>query len=365
MRGNTFLSYSAVNLGDISPRSRILDVEKISVPNLGGKYRTDILGDIGRYWTIFCRDFAIGSRYMLVLAWMERCVDIERLGLVMEAPLSPDRVFDFPMVEPEQHHAYDFFTAEPIPGIAEASGGAEEAGLDLLFGDDTDDDDDEDDWESDDEWLMTPVTPPRATVTFSSTYEVGGPSTTTSGTLPVGQPFPGMTRRTSMLPSVVDDLCVRMGNLEYGHGALVKKMGTVGDAQVADSIAVGEIWPRVTTVEGQVQVMALQAGWRRLILRFDPTVFQAPPPTSLLINAIIFLEIIILASLLSSLIIRLPTPLRINSGVPHRTSLAPHPIILLPRKTIFEARNCATNLRKNAKFLLECRFDSSYHQLSN
>ncbi|GKG43957.1 hypothetical protein Tco_0483050, partial [Tanacetum coccineum] len=40
----------------------------------------------------------------------------------MEAPLSPDRVFDFPMVEPEQHHAYDFFTAEPIPKLAEASG---------------------------------------------------------------------------------------------------------------------------------------------------------------------------------------------------------------------------------------------------
>ncbi|GKE45548.1 hypothetical protein Tco_1472832, partial [Tanacetum coccineum] len=161
---------------------------------------------------------------------------------VMEALLSPDRVFDFPMAELEPHPAYDFFAAEPIPGIAEAPGGTGDAGLDLLFGDDTDDDDDEDDWESDDEWLMTPVTPPRATVTFSSTYEVGGPSTTTSGTLPV-----------------VDDLCVRMGNLEYGHGALVKKMGTVGDAQVADSIAVGEIWPRVTTVEGQVQVMALQA----------------------------------------------------------------------------------------------------------
>nr|GFB01544.1 hypothetical protein [Tanacetum cinerariifolium] len=33
----------------------------------------------------------------------------------------------------------------------------------------------------------------------------------------------------------------------------------VSDARVADSIAVGEIWPIVTTVEGQVQVMASQA----------------------------------------------------------------------------------------------------------
>nr|GEV23400.1 hypothetical protein [Tanacetum cinerariifolium] len=37
--------------------------------------------------------------------------------------------------------------------------------------------DDDDDWEDDVEWIMAPVTPPRATVTVSSTYEVGGPST--------------------------------------------------------------------------------------------------------------------------------------------------------------------------------------------
>nr|GEV83008.1 hypothetical protein [Tanacetum cinerariifolium] len=162
----------------------------------------------------------------------------------MEAPLSPDRVFDFLMAELEPHVVYDFIAAESIPGLAEAPGnmnrwieedvplegemddpieivgGANEAGLDLIFGYDTDDNDDEDD-----EWLMAPVMPRMATVTFLSTYEVGGP----------------------------------MGNLEYIHGALVKKMGTVSDAQVADSIAVGEIWLRVTTIEGQVQVMASQA----------------------------------------------------------------------------------------------------------
>nr|GFA75425.1 hypothetical protein [Tanacetum cinerariifolium] len=33
--------------------------------------------------------------------------------------------------------------------------------------------DDHDDWEDDVEWLMAPVTPLRATVTVSSTYEVG------------------------------------------------------------------------------------------------------------------------------------------------------------------------------------------------
>ncbi|GKG34444.1 hypothetical protein Tco_0437140, partial [Tanacetum coccineum] len=85
----------------------------------------------------------------------------------MDVAPSPDRVFDFPMAEPEPHPAYDFFAAEPIPGLAEApgnmngwikedvpllgkmgepmeiAGGAEEAGLDLLFGDYTNDDDDD------------------------------------------------------------------------------------------------------------------------------------------------------------------------------------------------------------------------------
>ncbi|GJZ74808.1 hypothetical protein Tco_0639273 [Tanacetum coccineum] len=106
---------------------------------------------------------------------------------------------------------------------------------------------------------MALVTPLRATVTIPSTYKVGGPSSTTPETLlPAGQPFLDMTHGTYMPPSVIEDLCVGMDNLEYGHGALVKKMGTVSDAQVADGIAIGEIWPRVTTVEGQVQVMVSQ-----------------------------------------------------------------------------------------------------------
>ncbi|GKE04613.1 hypothetical protein Tco_1396631, partial [Tanacetum coccineum] len=36
----------------------------------------------------------------------------------MGAPLSPDRVFDFPEDEPEPHPAYDFFAPRPLPGYA-------------------------------------------------------------------------------------------------------------------------------------------------------------------------------------------------------------------------------------------------------
>ncbi|GJZ47500.1 hypothetical protein Tco_0601332 [Tanacetum coccineum] len=77
------------------------------------------------------------------------------------------------------------------------------------------------------EWLMAAVTPPRATVTVSSTYEVGGPSMAT----PVGDPLTTMTSGVATQPQVIDDLCDRMSNLEYRHRELVKKMVIVSDAE--------------------------------------------------------------------------------------------------------------------------------------
>ncbi|GKA16749.1 putative reverse transcriptase domain-containing protein [Tanacetum coccineum] len=111
--------------------------------------------------------------------------------------------------------------------------------------------DDDDGWEEDDEWLMAPVTPPRATVTVSSTYEVGGPSTAT----PVGHPLAIMAPGVATQPQVIDDLCTQMDNLEYRHGALTRRMEAVSDIEVANSTAIGEIHPRVTTVEEQVQTL--------------------------------------------------------------------------------------------------------------
>ncbi|GJT84820.1 hypothetical protein Tco_1066537 [Tanacetum coccineum] len=75
----------------------------------------------------------------------------------------------------------------------------------------------------------------------------GGPSTAAAEghfhALPaLGFPVP---------PSVIEDLCTRMGNMEYGHGQLVKKVIQVSDAEVADGITIGEIGLRVSAVEGQ------------------------------------------------------------------------------------------------------------------
>nr|GEZ16385.1 putative reverse transcriptase domain-containing protein [Tanacetum cinerariifolium] len=106
----------------------------------------------------------------------------------------------------------------------------------------------DDDWEDDVEWLMAPVTPSRAIVTVSSTYEVGGSSTAAIE----GQSFPFPTPGLHVPPTVIEDLSTRLGNLEYRHRVLMRKMEEVSDAEVADSIAIGEIHPRVATVESRV-----------------------------------------------------------------------------------------------------------------
>nr|GEV33679.1 hypothetical protein [Tanacetum cinerariifolium] len=86
---------------------------------------------------------------------------------------------------------------------------------------------DDDDWDDEVEWLMSLVTPPRATMTVSSTYKI-------------------------------EDLGTRLGNLEYRHGMLTRKMEEVSDAEVDDNIVIGEIHTRVATVWEQVQVMESQ-----------------------------------------------------------------------------------------------------------
>ncbi|GKB75527.1 hypothetical protein Tco_0942422 [Tanacetum coccineum] len=68
---------------------------------------------------------------------------------------------------------------------------------------------------------MAPVTPPpMPVVPPPSTYEVGGPSTAAAE----GQSFPLPTPGLPVPLLVIEDLITCMGNLEYGHGQLVKKV---------------------------------------------------------------------------------------------------------------------------------------------
>nr|GEV83093.1 hypothetical protein [Tanacetum cinerariifolium] len=228
---------------------------------------------------------------------------------------SPDRVFDFPEDELELHPAYDFFTPGPLPGYAgnlnnnnrwlevydyllgeletmvdepmavpaieevdEPVAEAEEEqmaalvmdmeeDLAALFGEDdnfedddfSDDDsegvEDEEVWKVNEKWLMAPVTPPLVpAVQPSNVYEVGGPSTVASE----GPSFPLPTPGLHITPAMIKDLSTRLGNLEYEHGQLVKKVIQVSDVEVAAGVSTREIRPRVFAIEGLVQVMASQ-----------------------------------------------------------------------------------------------------------
>ncbi|GJS15495.1 hypothetical protein Tco_0409967 [Tanacetum coccineum] len=62
--------------------------------------------------------------------------------------------------------------------------------------------------------------------------------------------FPLTSPGLPIPPSVIEDLSTRLGNLEYGYRQLVKKVIQVSNAEVAASISIGEIGPRVFAVEG-------------------------------------------------------------------------------------------------------------------
>nr|GEW52389.1 hypothetical protein [Tanacetum cinerariifolium] len=114
---------------------------------------------------------------------------------------------------------------------------------------------DEEVWKMEEEWLMAPVTPPSMLIMPSPiTYKVGGSSTAAAE----GHSLTLLAPEVLVPLSVIKDLCTRMGNLEYGRGLLVKKVMMMSDAEVADSIAIGEIRSRVYAEEGHVQVMAAQ-----------------------------------------------------------------------------------------------------------
>ncbi|GKD54355.1 hypothetical protein Tco_1287742 [Tanacetum coccineum] len=187
--------------------------------------------------------------------WIE--ADVPLLGELGE-PLGAE--VDEPMVDPVIDEIAESIVEVEKQMVALVMDVEEDLAV-LFSGEDSGDDDsegpedDEEVWEVNEEWLMALVTqPPMLVMPPPSTYEVGGPSTAAAEGHSLTLLAPGVP----VPPSVIEDLCTRIGNLEYGHGKLVKKVITVSDADVADGIAIGEIGPRVSAVEGQVQVMASQ-----------------------------------------------------------------------------------------------------------
>ncbi|GJR99363.1 hypothetical protein Tco_0315872 [Tanacetum coccineum] len=119
----------------------------------------------------------------------------------MDVPPSPDRVFDFPVDEP--HPAYNFFAPGSLPDYAGNPNNTNE-------------------------WIEAYVPLLGEAVARRFIYRAAE-----------GHSLTLLAPGVYVLSSVIEDLCTRMDNLEHGHGALVKKMMTVSDAEVADSIAIG------------------------------------------------------------------------------------------------------------------------------
>nr|GEV30141.1 hypothetical protein [Tanacetum cinerariifolium] len=172
-----------------------------------------------------------------------------------------------PVVDMEEEHM-----AAPVIDMDED--------LAALFGEDDDFEDDdfscddseeveeEEVWEVNEGWMMAPITPPpMPAVQPPSVYEVGGPSTAAAK----GPSFSLLAPGLLIPPSVIVDLSTSLGNLEYGHGQFVKKVIYVSDVEVASSVSIREIGPRVeqgwqtvtqideTIAELTQQVQALQA----------------------------------------------------------------------------------------------------------
>nr|GEY09906.1 hypothetical protein [Tanacetum cinerariifolium] len=134
----------------------------------------------------------------------------------MSGPFSPDRVFDFPVDEPEPHPAYDFFAPGPLPGYAGNPN-------------------------NNNKWIETnvPLLRELGVVLDEAMFDPIVDE--------IAQPI------VEAEEQFIEDLSTRLGNLEYEHGPLVKKVIQVSDAEVAAGISIGEIDPRVFAIEGQVQ----------------------------------------------------------------------------------------------------------------
>nr|GEU57007.1 hypothetical protein [Tanacetum cinerariifolium] len=149
-------------------------------------------------------------------------------GLCLGEPFSPDRGFDFSMDEPEPQYAYDFFALRLLPGYAGAE--VDESLVDPLIDELT-----EPLVEVEEQMVALVIDMEED---LAMLFRVKDESSDDDFEGPEGDEL------------VWEDLCTRMGNLEYGHGMLVKKVIMLNDAEVANNIAIMEIGPRVSTVDG-------------------------------------------------------------------------------------------------------------------
>nr|GEX89862.1 hypothetical protein [Tanacetum cinerariifolium] len=188
-------------------------------------------------------------------------------------PLSPDRVFDFPIDESEPHLAYDFFALGSLPGYAgnpnnnngwievdvpllgELEAVADEPMVGLLV-----DEIVEPIVEAEEQVIATVVDIDEdiAMLFGDDDFEDDDSKRFDEEEVWEGHSFPLPASGLPVPPSVIEDLSTRLGNLEYIHRQLVKKVIQVSDDEVPAGITIEEIGPRIFAIEGHVQVMASQ-----------------------------------------------------------------------------------------------------------
>ncbi|GJV51192.1 hypothetical protein Tco_1446933 [Tanacetum coccineum] len=162
------------------------------------------------------------------------------------APALPNHLLRSPGPEPAfPDHVVDFLDDDLAVEIEEDP--EEDLGMDIDEEDpeedqgmDFEDDDEVEEWEDDEDWLIAPVTPPRAT-TLYTTYEVGGPSSAApEAPHQVGHPLFVVATRDALhhqeLAALHRDEIIQRRTL-----SLVRRVDDLIDDRVADSIAISEL----------------------------------------------------------------------------------------------------------------------------
>nr|GEZ33291.1 hypothetical protein [Tanacetum cinerariifolium] len=189
----------------------------------------------------------------------------------MGEPLSPDRVFDFHKDELKPHPAYDFLAPAPLPGYAGNPNnnngwlevddyllGELEAMVDEQMVVPAIEEVAEPVAKAEEEQMIAPAVDMKEGQMDVSLIDMEEDLAMLFGEGDDFEDDDSEAPTLSIPPFMIDDLSTRLGNLEYGHKQLVHRINQVSDAEVAASVTIGELGPRIYDVEGQVQVMASQ-----------------------------------------------------------------------------------------------------------
>ncbi|GJY33043.1 hypothetical protein Tco_0417512, partial [Tanacetum coccineum] len=196
----------------------------------------------------------------------------------MGEPLSPDRVFDFPIDEP--HPAYGFFAPAPLPEYAgnPNNNNGWLAADEYLLGELKSMVDEqmvvpaveevaEPVVEAEEEQVIAPIVDvvegqmdapmmdmeeDLAVLFDDDDFEDDASDRFGEGE--VWEVAPGLP----VPPCMIEDLSTRLDNLEYRHGQLEQRVVQGSDVEIAAGVIIREIGLRVLAVEGQMQVIVSQ-----------------------------------------------------------------------------------------------------------